>query len=355
MHLKRLKVFICHSSQDKPTVRELYNRLSQEGWIDPWLDEKKLLPGQDWEYSIEKAVEDSHAVIVCVSNDSTTKEGYIQKELRFVLNIALTKPEEEIFVIPLRLEDCLPPRRLRVFHYVDYFPEQQQDSAYKMVLESLMLRASSIGVDITKAQLANSATPKLPTPNDYQSPNSLRSTNPKCVEYIEVFEKNMGLLRVSTAVKLGIPEHIIYEMVQKGLLVRETRGVYRLVGNTSQGNPHFVHVSLLVPKAVICLISALYIYELTTQIPYSIYIAMPQNTDRPRIKYPPLEVFWITNSLHMVGVDIRIIDGVKVKIYNREKTIADCFKFRKRIGENVAIEALKKYVVQPDLDVQKLL
>jgi len=110
-----------------------------------------------------------------------------------------------------------------------------------------------------------------------------------------------------------------------------------------------------VPKAVICLISALYFYDLTTQIPHSIYIALPQNAGRPRIKYPPLEVFWVTNYLHSVGVDVHVLDGVKVKIYNREKTVADCFKFRNRVGEDVALEALKDYIRQPKLDVHKLL
>ena len=173
--------------------------------------------------------------------------------------------------------------------------------------------------------------------------------------YKKVFEKHNGLLRVSEAVRLGIPEHIVYEMVQKGELVKETRGVYRLTDSDPLGNPDLVQVSLLVPKAVICLISALYFYELTTQIPHSIYVALPQNAGRPRLKYPPLEVFWVTNSLHSVGVDVHILDGVKVKIYDREKTVADCFKFRKRIGEDIALEALKDYVNQPNLDVDKLL
>jgi formylglycine-generating enzyme required for sulfatase activity len=149
---RQLRVFLCHSSTDKPAVRELYDRLLAEGWIDPWLDEKNLLPGQDWDLAIEKAVEESHAVIVCLSQSSVTKEGYIQKELRFVLDIALTKPEEEIFIIPLRLEDCQPPRRLRVFHYVDYFPKAKQDSAYQYVLQSLKRRAESLKIEVIDAE-----------------------------------------------------------------------------------------------------------------------------------------------------------------------------------------------------------
>ena len=103
---RKLRVFLCHSSNDKPAVRELYGRLKAEGWIDPWLDEEKLLPGQDWDLEIEKAVEASDAVIVFLSNNSVSKEGYVQRELRFVLRIADFKPEGTVFVIPMRLEDC---------------------------------------------------------------------------------------------------------------------------------------------------------------------------------------------------------------------------------------------------------
>jgi predicted transcriptional regulator of viral defense system len=177
----------------------------------------------------------------------------------------------------------------------------------------------------------------------------------KYTAFKEIFEKHNGLLRVSEAIRLGVPEHIVYQMSEKGELIKEARGLYRLADRDPLGNPALVQASLLVPKGVICLISALYFYEITTQIPHSIYVALPQNAARPRLKYPPLEVFWVTNSLHSVGVDVHVLDGVKVRIYNREKTIADCFKFRNRIGEEIALEALKDYVNQPKMDVHKLL
>lgn len=177
----------------------------------------------------------------------------------------------------------------------------------------------------------------------------------KYIRYKTIFKKREGILRASEAIRLGVPEHIVYEMVEKGELVKEARGVYRLAETEMSSNPDLVQVSLLVPKAVICLISALYFYELTTQIPHSIYVALPQNTPRPRVKYPPLEVFWVKHSLHSVGMDVHVLDGVKVKIYNREKTVADCFKFRNRVGEDIALEALKDYIRQPKMDVHKLL
>jgi hypothetical protein len=143
----KLRVFLCHASQDKPIVRGLYQRLLAEGWIDPWLDEEKLLPGQDWDMEIEKAVEASDAVIVCLSDSSVKKEGYIQKELRFALNVALEKPEEAIFIIPLRLDQCFVPRTIRSIQYIDYFPNDKREKSYKRLFQSLVKRANHIGIN----------------------------------------------------------------------------------------------------------------------------------------------------------------------------------------------------------------
>jgi formylglycine-generating enzyme required for sulfatase activity len=150
---RKLRVFLCHSSQDKPIVREFYQRLNAEGWIEPWLDEEKLLPGQNWDMEIEKAVEAADAVIVCLSNNSVTKEGYVQRELKFVLDIALEKPEETIFIIPLRLEECNPPRRLRSWQYADYFPASSRDSAYKRLASSLRLRTGDLDIQTHEKNL----------------------------------------------------------------------------------------------------------------------------------------------------------------------------------------------------------
>ena len=141
---RKLRVFLCHSSQDKPIVRDLYQRLNAEGWIDPWLDEEKLLPGQDWDMEIEKAVEAADIVIVCLSNNSVTKEGYIQRELRIVLGIADFKPEDTLFVIPVRLDNCPVPRRLLMWQYVDYFLGDRKEWAYQRLLQSLNNRRSKI-------------------------------------------------------------------------------------------------------------------------------------------------------------------------------------------------------------------
>lgn len=142
-----LRVFLCHSSADKPAVRELYQKLRAEPWIQPWLDEEELYPGQDWETEIEKAVELSDVVLVCLSNGSINKRGFVQKELRFALDVALEMPEDAIFIIPLRLEECTPPRSLRDWQYADYF-EDRRDRAFQRLLVSLRRRAAASNVDI---------------------------------------------------------------------------------------------------------------------------------------------------------------------------------------------------------------
>src|SRR2546429_688592 len=96
---RRLKVFLCHASEDKPAVRELYERLKDYN-VDCWLDEKKILPGQNWNSEIQKAMRSSDIVIVCLTRKFTEKEGYGQTEVNLALSIALEKHNESIFLIP---------------------------------------------------------------------------------------------------------------------------------------------------------------------------------------------------------------------------------------------------------------
>lgn len=143
---RRLRVFLCHSSNDKPTVRKIYRQLSTENWIDPWLDEEELIPGMDWNMEIEKAVEAADAILVCLSKNSVTKEGYVQRELRIVLDYADYKPEGSFYIFPIRLEACELPRRLRHLQYADYFPPDNHERAYGRLLVGLRSRARALGI-----------------------------------------------------------------------------------------------------------------------------------------------------------------------------------------------------------------
>jgi hypothetical protein len=125
-------VFLCHSSGDKERVRPLYGKLKAAGF-KPWLDEEDLVPGTRWETEIRKAVKQSDIVLVCLSQSSITKEGFIQKEIRIALDIADEKPEDTIYIIPARLEECVLPERLSQWHCVDLFRENGFDRLVKAI------------------------------------------------------------------------------------------------------------------------------------------------------------------------------------------------------------------------------
>jgi tetratricopeptide (TPR) repeat protein len=136
---RKMKVFLCHSSGDKPAVRELYRRLREDGF-EPWLDEKDLVPGQAWKQAIEDAVSSSDAVVVCISRSSVTKEGYVNKELKFALDVADEKPEGTIFIIPARLEEAEAPRRLRELQMANLY----QEDGYKTLVAALDKRGKTL-------------------------------------------------------------------------------------------------------------------------------------------------------------------------------------------------------------------
>ena len=184
--------------------------------------------------------------------------------------------------------------------------------------------------------------------------NRLMASEPYS-KYKRIFSDHNGILRASTAVELGVPQHVIYKMVEEGELIREAQGIYRLKGSEPLGNPDLVQISLRVPRAVICLISALYFYDLTTQIPFKVFMALPRDVKTPRIDYPPIWTFHFSEASYHAGIEAQIVDGVKINIYSREKTIADCFKFREKIGQDVAVEALKDYLKQPRPNLQLII
>jgi hypothetical protein len=137
-----LRVFLCHGSEDKPTVREIYRRLRDDG-VDPWLDEREILPGQDWNAEIIQAVRQCNAILVCLSAKSVRKEGYLQKEIKFALDAADEKPEGTIFIIPVKLDECDLPQRLCYWQWVDW----QDADAYDQILRALRARADECSVN----------------------------------------------------------------------------------------------------------------------------------------------------------------------------------------------------------------
>jgi proteasome lid subunit RPN8/RPN11 len=117
-----IRAFLCHASEDKQQVRTLYHRLRAAD-VTAWFDEEDLLPGAEWESTIARAVRQSDVVLVCLSSKSTTKSGYVQRELRFALDVAEEKPEGALFIVPIRLQPCDVPERLRRWQWLNYYEE----------------------------------------------------------------------------------------------------------------------------------------------------------------------------------------------------------------------------------------
>ncbi len=159
----------------------------------------------------------------------------------------------------------------------------------------------------------------------------------------EVFRRYGGMLRTSEALQQGIHRRTLYAMRDAGVLQRLERGLYRLAELPPLTAPDLVTVTRKLPKSVVCLISALSFHDITTQIPHAVHIAVKRGTEAPRLGYPPTKVYWFSGEAFTAGVETHSIDAATVRVYNAEKTLADCFKYRHKIGMDTVLEALILY------------
>ncbi len=156
------------------------------------------------------------------------------------------------------------------------------------------------------------------------------------------FTKEKGIVRPKDVEELGIKRHILYSLYKKGLLIKIARGMYILPNAPITEYQNLIKVAKKIPSAVVCLISALSFHEITTQIPNELWVAVPRDTWRPKIDYPPLHYTVMNKKTYSFGIQEVDINGVLVKVYTPAKTVADCFKFRNKVGLDVAIEALRE-------------
>ncbi len=171
----------------------------------------------------------------------------------------------------------------------------------------------------------------------------------------DLLRSRSGAFRTGEAMKAGIHPRTLYAMRDQGAVEQLGRGMYRFADMPAMGNPDLVTVALKVPKGVICLISALSWHEMTSEIPHEIYLALPRGAEPPRLAYPPLRIFWFQGDAFEEGAEEHDMDGIRVRIYSPEKTLADSFKYRNKIGLDVVLEALKLYRQRKRLKVDELM
>ncbi|MCC6260423.1 MAG: toll/interleukin-1 receptor domain-containing protein [Anaerolineales bacterium] len=144
---QKLIPFICYAKENKQIIRAFSEKLKAEGWIDPWLDEDDILPGQVWQERVIEAVRKSHVVIIFLSKVALTNDGFFHKEMKLALDTAAEKPEGAIFIIPVRIDDCETPEVVAKYQYVDYFGSSEHKArAYSFLLASLKSRAASLNL-----------------------------------------------------------------------------------------------------------------------------------------------------------------------------------------------------------------
>lgn len=170
-----------------------------------------------------------------------------------------------------------------------------------------------------------------------------------------ILSKFKGPIRTVEMKNAGIHTRTISALVANGILEKLSRGIYQLTETEHSSNTDLAIVASKYPQAIVCLASALAFHDITTQIPHEASVALAKGAKEPKPDFPPVVTYRFGKKSLNSGVDNYTIDGVKVKIYCPEKTIADCFKFRNKLGMDIVIEAIKLYKIRKKINMQKLI
>jgi len=158
----------------------------------------------------------------------------------------------------------------------------------------------------------------------------------------KIFRKHDGLLRTTQALAFGIHPRTLYALRDRGRLIQVARGLYELAEKELTEHHTMAIACKRVPKGIICLLSALRFHDLTTQAPFEIWMAIDRLTRKPNEANLPLRIFRFSGQARQAGVEEHEVEGIEVRVYNPAKTVADCFKYRNKIGLDVALEALRE-------------
>lgn len=179
--------------------------------------------------------------------------------------------------------------------------------------------------------------------------------NSKIKEAVQIIRQKGGLIRTKDALEAGIHPRTLYTMRDTGILFQVNRGLYELADESTVQNIDLVSVTIRAPQAVVCLVSALSFHGITSQVPHQVSIALKKGAETPRIDFPPIRVYRFSGASFDAGIEEYRVDGKPVKVYDPEKTLADCFKFRNKIGMDVVLEAFKLYRERKKINVSNLM
>lgn len=165
----------------------------------------------------------------------------------------------------------------------------------------------------------------------------MKTQTDRLVQYV----RRHGMVRPRDLEAVGVSRTVLKRLADRGELTRQARGIYTLPEHEATRHIDLATVSARAPKAVVCLVSALEFHELTTQVPHAVWIMISKTGHRPRISQPAIRVVRASGRSLTAGIDTHRIEGIEVRITNPAKTVADCFKYRDHVGQDVAVEALR--------------
>jgi predicted transcriptional regulator of viral defense system len=174
-------------------------------------------------------------------------------------------------------------------------------------------------------------------------------------KFIEFLKKKGGMVSYKEIIKAGFNKAFLKDNLNSGRIQKVDRALYRLSDDFTLSNPDLVAVSIKVSKGVVCLISALAFHEATTEIPHRINIAIPRGAWANKINYPPVKFYHFASKAWEAGVEKHEIEEYQIKVYSLAKTVADCFKFRNKIGIDVAREALKTAITEKGVQPKEIM
>ncbi len=172
----------------------------------------------------------------------------------------------------------------------------------------------------------------------YTSAMSTTTKKEQVIDYV----KHHNLVRSNEIDKMGLPRTYLNQLTQEGVINRVGHGLYQWPDRRQDSHTTLSEVAKKAPNGVISLLSALSFHEFTSENPFEVWVALERKSWRPAIDYPPTKFVYMSGKSISEGIDVHILNGVEVRIFNPAKTVADCFKYRNKIGLDVALESLKE-------------
>ena len=155
------------------------------------------------------------------------------------------------------------------------------------------------------------------------------------------YARQHGIIRPRDLQEIDVPRAVLMRLVDRGEIVRRSRGVYTTPEHEPTSQTDLAEICARAPSATVCLISALQVHGLTTQVPHTVWLMIDRHGRRPKIKRPRVRIVYASGRALADGVETRAIEGVSVRLTSPAKTVADCFKYREHVGQDIAVEALR--------------